>query len=294
MNIDGAATLGFAKFDLKTAVEHLSRLGFKFVELSYMGWHSKHLPFKQIDPTAVLTLLSEYGMTPISMNISNHRSMSSKDHLTASDRPDFHDYTNPLHVEEAVNQARWYLESAKAMNINIVTMSTAPRVFGDRWNVVMNGACMAFRRIAEIAAELDISVNLEVPHLFQITDSLEHIKAVFDEISHPNVGATVDSSHWGIVGYDPFEFFGWLGSRLRHVHLRDSEGPDTKDRKQTLELTAGKGTVDFALFRQALQQVGYSGRVTLDFEYKIDDLAVIESEYRQGLAYLETCGWCLA
>ena len=272
MNIDGAATLGFAKFDLETAVKHLSRLGFKSVELSYMGWHSKHFPYKQIDPAAVLTLLSEYGVTPISMNISNTRSMGSQDHLTASGRPDHHDYTNPLHVQEAVDQARWYLESAKAMDISIVTMSTARRVFGDQWNGVMQGACVALRRIAEIAAELEISVNLEVPHLFQITDTVEHVKAVFDEIDHPNVGATVDSSHWGIVGYDPFEFFGWLGPRLRHVHLRDSEGPDTKDGKQTLELTAGKGTVDFALFREALQQVEYSGRVTLDFEYKIDDL----------------------
>ena len=104
----------------------------------------------------------------------------------------------------------------------------------------MKTACAAARRIAEIAAELDISVHLEVPHLFLITDTVEHVKAVFERIDHPSVAATVASSHWGISGYDPFEFFTWLGPRLRHVHLRDSAGPDTKDGKQALELTAGR------------------------------------------------------
>ena len=257
MKIDGAATLGFARFDLETAVKHLSGLGFKSVELSYMGSHTKHFPYKQIHPTTVLKMLSEYGVTPISMNIYTHR--------TVDGQTDPHDYTNPFDAQEAVDQARWYLESAKAMNIEIVTLATARRVFGDRWNGVMKAFCAAFGRIATIAADLDISVNLEVPHLFLITDTVEHVKAVFDEIDHPSVGATVDSSHWGIIGYDPYEFFSWLGPRLRHVHLRDSKGPDTKDEKQTLELTAGKGTVDFVLFRKALVRLShFSGRVTAD------------------------------
>lgn len=286
MRIDGAATLGFAKFDLETAIKHLSGLGFKSVELSYMGKHSKHFPYKKADPATVQRLLSQYGMTPISMNIYTHK--------TVDGRIEHHDYTDPKDVQDAVEQARWYLESAKRMNIDVVTLGAARRAFGERWNDEMKAACAAARRIAEIAAELDISVHLEVPHLFLITDTVEHVKAVFERIDHPSVGATVDSSHWGISGYDPFEFFTWLGPRLRHVHLRDSAGPDTKDGKQALELTAGRGTVDFVLFRQALEQVGYSGRVTLDFEYKIDDLATIESEYRRGLAHLETCGWVLA
>ena len=285
MRIDGASTLGFAKFDLKTAAEHLSGLGFKSVELSYMGWHSKHFPYKQADPVTVLQMLSKYGVTPISMNLYTHR--------TVDGRVDHHDYTNSSDAQEAVDQARWYLESAKAMDIEVVTLTTARRTFGDQWDSVMKAFCAVFRRIAKIAADLDMNVNLEVPHLFLIADTVEHVKTVFDEIDSPNVGATVDSSHWGIIGYDPYEFFSWLGPRLKHVHLRDSKGPDSKDGKQNLELTAGKGTADFVLFRKALEHVGYTGRVTLDFEYKIDDLAIIQAEYRQGLLHLETCGWVL-
>ena len=286
MQIHGAATLGFAKFDLDTSVKNLSSLGFKNVELSYQGTHSKHFPYKQVEPQTVLEVLSKNGVKPISMNISTQR--------MDGDRPIHFDFANPVDAQEAVDQGQWYLQCAKEMDVRVVTLSTARRVLDDRWNTVMKPACAAFRRIAETAGELGIAVNLEVPHLFQIADTVDHTKAIFAEIDHPAVGATVDSSHWGISGYDPFEFFTWLGPRLRHVHLRDSSGADTKDEKQNLELTPGKGTVDFVKLRKALEHVQYEGRVTLDFEYKITDLETIHNEYRQGLAELKRCGWEMA
>jgi len=82
-----------------------------------------------------------------------------------------------------------------------------------------------------------------------------------------------------------------LGERVRHIHLRDSAGADTRDFKQDLELTPGSGVVDFAAFGAALDRFGYSGEVSLEFEYRIKDLKRIESEYDRGIEYLEQCGW---
>ena len=223
MMIHGAATLGFAKYDLATALRHLKGLGFRGVEISYMGWHSKHFPHRGADPAAVGKLLSDHGMKPLSMNICTFRALEPEvAHF---------DFTNPADVQASVDQARWYLECAIAMGVKVLTLGTARRVFGDQWQLIMKPACAAFRQIGRIAGELGVSVNLEVPHLFLITDTLEHAQAVFDEIDHPPVGTTVDSSHWGIIGYDLDAFLTWLGPRLRHVHLRDSVGPDTKDGK---------------------------------------------------------------
>jgi sugar phosphate isomerase/epimerase len=75
--------------------------------------------------------------------------------------------------------------------------------------------------------------------------------------------------------------------------LRDSAGPDTADRKQTLELTPGKGIVDFKKFSQALDRVNYNGDVSIEFEYRDMPLEAIEHEYDLGLAYLEKVGWQL-
>ena len=155
----------------------------------------------------------------------------------------------------------------------------------------MRSAARAFREQARIAADLGMYIHLEVPHLFQITDSVDHVKAMFEEVDHPALGATVDTSHWGVIGYDLDDLFGFLGDCLRHVHLRDSAGSDTQDFRQDLELTPGRGTVDFAAFREALQRAGYQGTVSLDFEYRMPDIPHIRSEFDYGLAALAAAGW---
>jgi len=134
---------------------------------------------------------------------------------------------------------------------------------------------------------------LEVPHLYTIHWNPGAVLWIFEHLSAANVGALVDSSHWGIIGYDPDQFFGRLGDRLWHVHLRDSRGPDTADRKQELELTPGAGTVDFRRFAQALDGAGYRAEVTAEFEYRDVTLDEIERQCDLGLRHLARVGWQL-
>ena len=101
----------------------------------------------------------------------------------------------------------------------------------------------------------------------------------------------MDTSHWGIIGYDIDEFIGRLGDLLWHVHLRDAAGPDTADREQHLELTPGQGTVDFRRFGEALDAAGYEGSVSLEFEYRDMTLDDIEHEFDVGIEHLAECGW---
>jgi len=69
------------------------------------------------------------------------------------------------------------------------------------------------------------------------------------------------------------------------VHLRDSAGPDTADRKQNLELTPGAGTVDFAALAAALDRAGYAGDVTAEFEYRDMTFEQIEHQCDLGLRH---------
>ena len=61
-----------------------------------------------------------------------------------------------------------------------------------------------------------------------------------------------------------------------------------------LTLTPGLGVVDFAHFGQALDQIGYQGDVTTEFEYFDMPLDQIERQYDAGLSNLQKCGWSLA
>jgi sugar phosphate isomerase/epimerase len=58
-------------------------------------------------------------------------------------------------------------------------------------------------------------------------------------------------------------------------------------------LTPGDGTVDFDRFARALDQAGYRGDVSIEFEYRDMTLEAIEREYDRGLAYLANHGWKL-
>ena len=81
-----------------------------------------------------------------------------------------------------------------------------------------------------------------------------------------------------------------------HNHTTASDGEYTPtelvQKAKELELTAGKGVIDFELFGQILDENGYSGEVTLEFEYRGGmTVEQIEREYDYGIAHLKSCGW---
>ena len=281
------ATLGFAAFDLATAAREIAGLGFTKVELSEMGIYCRHLPCRQADLSEVKRILDDCGLTAVGINASTVPEVAGQavEELLPSVREC---------AEEMFAQGQWFLEAAAELGVKILTFPIGRRKFGEDWDREMKTGCEVCRRLAELAERLGVGINLEVPHLFQLTDSVEHVQAIFELIDHPVVGATVDSSHWGVIGYDMAAFVDWLGPRLTHVHLRDSAGPDTKDFAQDLELTPGKGVVDFGLMAEILDRSGYAGEVNLDFEYRFADLPRIRDEYRKGLDNLAQRGWQFA
>lgn len=281
--VTACATLGYAACDLETALDAIAARGFTRVEITELGAYCRHFPFQKITAKAAAKLLDRRGLKAVAMNVSFCRLVNGE-----LFRPQLSD---PRTAEGVLVYARWYLEQARALGIGTVSFPIGPRVPDAGWERSIQGACAAYRRIAEEAAARGINLNLETPHLFQLTDSVAHVRAIFETIQHPAVGATVDSSHWGIIRYDLDAFFAWLGPRLRHVHLRDSAGRDTNDFGQKLELTPGQGSVDFATFGAALDRAGYAGEVTLELEHRYADLPRIGREFEAGIRHLRQCGW---
>jgi len=281
--VTACATLGYAAYGLETAVEQIAARGFSRIEITELGSYCRHLPYQQVHPSAAKALLDANGLTPVAMNVSSSQMVGGE--IVRRKLSD------PQDAAYVLQYARWFIDAATTLGIKVVTFPIGERVFGDEWDREMKAASAVYRQIADIAAEHEVSLNLEAPHLYQIIDTVEHVKAIFTEIDHPSVGATVDSSHWGIIGYDLDEFFSFLGPRLRHVHLRDSTGADTKDFRQDLELTPGKGTADFTKFGQALDRAGYEGDVSMESEYRFRDLDRIEAEFAHAIRHLRDCGW---
>lgn len=277
------ATIGYAAHSLETALARIARRGFRRVEITELGSYCRHFPLKEPGTPRIGEHLKHFNLRAVAMNVSASRMVEGRIY-----RPRLSDFREG---EEIVRCASWFLEQAARLGIRILSFPIGPRVSDSDWRSETEASIGAFRRIADAAQEAGVSLNLEAPHLFQLTDSIAHAMRVFDALDHLAVGATVDSSHWGVIRYDLDSYFSFLGPRLRHVHLRDSAGADTADFNQDLERTPGRGTVDFRAFGEALDRADYRGEVSLELEHRHGDLAVIEREFDFALAHLKSCGW---
>jgi sugar phosphate isomerase/epimerase len=273
--VTAISSLGWAHYTLYEALPRIAARGFSRVEIASFADYCFHFNFGSPTPPELAEMLREYDLTPICVNYD----------------PGFHEAWNPDEVDACVAKWARKLPHLAEVGIPMMTMDFGVRNSREDQQYQLANAVKTFDRIGESAKNYGVRMLLEVPHLYGVMHGPEQVLWVFDRLSSDNVGALIDSSHWGIIGYDIDEFLSRLGSRLWHIHLRDSRGPDTVDFKQDLELTPGEGDVDFLKFAQVLDMVGYKGDVSLDFEYRDLTLGDIEREYDEGLRYLSNNGW---
>lgn len=275
--ITAISTLGWAHYTLYEALPRIMARGFRQVEICSFDSYCFHFNYGSPTVSELKVMLADFNLTPIVMHLSRGK----------------HNAWDPSDMERFVS--KWERKMAQLPELGISMMSM---VFGERndrddQERQLANAVKAYDQVARTAKALGIRMLLEVPHLYTIMPGTEQVFWIFERLESDNIGALVDSSHWGIIGYDIDDFFSRLGDRLWHIHLRDSRGTDSADRKQELELTPGDGTVDYSRFSDALDRAGYRGDVSLEFEYRDMTLDAIENEYDKGLAHLRKCGWKL-
>ena len=276
--ITATSSLGWAHYTLYEALPRIQARGFRRVEIASFYSYCFHFNFGSPTPSELKQMLVDLELEPVCLNY-----CGSKQEAWRKEE-----------IDRFVGDWTRKLEHVAEVGIPMMTMLFGARNDRPDQESQLANSVEAYDRVGEAAARLGIRMLLEVPHLWTIIWGPEQVLWVMDRLSSTNIGALVDSSHWGISSYDPDAFFDALGDRLWHVHLRDSQGPDEADWSQDLELTPGKGTVDFAKFARALDRVGYAGDVSLDFEYRDMTLDGIEHEYDAGLKCLAEAGWEIA
>jgi sugar phosphate isomerase/epimerase len=273
--ITAISSLGWANYTLYEALPRMAAFGFRRAEIASFGMYCFHFNFGNPTPDELKKMLDDHGLEPICLNYYT----------------DFHNAWIPEEVDVFVEE--WEKKIAQLGQVGIPMMTMGFGVRNDRpdQEYQLANAVKGYNRVGEIASRYGVRMLLEVPHLYGLMPRTEQVLWIIDRLESSNIGALVDSSHWGIIGYDLDDFLTALGSRLWHIHLRDSEGPDTADRKQRLELTPGAGKVDFKKFGLTLDKLNYKGDVTVEFEYRDMTFKNIDDEYRKGLRYLKSAGW---
>lgn len=158
---------------------------------------------------------------------------------------------------------------SSAEDISLAAALGAPgiRIFlrrrkGDADNPVsVPGIAAALSEMADAAAASGISLYIETHGEFSRG---EDVRSVIDLIGKRNVFAIWDVIHTLEYGEGPRRSVAVLGDRLAHVHVKDGVRVDGKI--QYLHTDLGVGTVPFRDVLRILEDSGYSGFISLEWE----------------------------
>ncbi|MEM0010546.1 MAG: sugar phosphate isomerase/epimerase family protein [Nitrososphaerota archaeon] len=174
------------------------------------------------------------------------------------------------------------LDFCRDLDIRIMrvdTVSGPKGIPGVPWNVAMERVIDMFKKCAKLAEDAGIILVWEFEPGFMFNKPSEIIKIV-KEVNHPNFKLMVDTCHahcCGIGLNQPHpleiidvplskiaaEFIRRLKGYIGHVHLIDSDNTLNPHNTST-HAPFGLGVIDFDEVMKALDEVGYSGWLTLD------------------------------
>lgn len=143
------------------------------------------------------------------------------------------------------------------------------RFFAEMWTPILDAFRQAGVRFALEAHPTEIA--------FDLASAEAAVKAVG---GHPAFGFNYDPSHFGYQGVDYVAFIRRLGDRIYHVHMKDvywSPRPtevgvfgghvEFGDPRRFWEFRSlGRGSIDFEAVMRALNDVGYAGPLSVEWE----------------------------
>jgi sugar phosphate isomerase/epimerase len=111
---------------------------------------------------------------------------------------------------------------------------------------------------ADVAASRGVRLWTESLHLHRLCFNLERAQLLTDRLP-VDVGVVMDFSHLVASGADPAEFVARFATRIEHVHIRDAAPGN-------INISVGRGTVDFSTGLKVLADAGFAGHFSLELE----------------------------
>jgi sugar phosphate isomerase/epimerase len=288
--ITALSTLAYPDYSLGVALERIKARGFRTVDIAHMSYYCQHFPLGVADTEAIRGLLRALFLQPIALNFYGGERDANRPLPPRPPRAP-HKLNLPDEADHYVAMMRQAIRQCRSLGIPLVIVHPGRRSEEPDRREEVEAAARIISTLGDDAFANGVRLTLEVPHCFSLLNNLERVAEMFALITSPYVGATVDTSHWGVLRYDLEDLWEAIGPRIWHIHLRDSAGPDTADFHQQLELTPGQGTVDFRRFGEWLDRHGYRGNVTAELEYVGRTLDDVEHEVSAGFRHLASCGW---
>ena len=171
-------------------------------------------------------------------------------------------FSSPDAAERALQEQdlRGMIDLAVELGAPVVRAYGGPLPVDELEEVVCARIAASVARVAEHAAACGVDIALET---HDGLSSARVARAVLAHVPHPRVHALWDVLHPTRMGETPEQVWGWIGSRVCHVHLKDARrGPDGRWRA----VVAGEGDVPLRRCLEVLWDQGYRGWITLEWE----------------------------
>jgi len=123
----------------------------------------------------------------------------------------------------------------------------------------------AFSQLLPAAEEAGVFLCVESVFGHTVRDYYT-TRELFTRCPSPALAINMDPSHYALVRNDiPWAVRQW-GDRIKHVHLKDAAGRAGVHQQDFIFPLLGEGVVDWPAFLAALDDVGYDGFLTVEFE----------------------------
>jgi len=242
----GCSTISFRRWPLPGALAEIKAQGFGETDLGSLPGVCDHVPIPlaadQVDGLAEEILDSGVTVRLINADVAD------------MDDPE-------LEAADVQHRLRTLVELARAVGTSTIMLPCGRQGTEPRTELSRDIATVArtLTAAAEYLNAAGLNLLVEAPHSRRLCATVERSEMLYDVLGDEPVGAVLDFSHVVASGGDEADAVRRLDGRIGHVHLRDAVLGD-------INLSIGRGKVDFPAAIDALKTSGYQGHYSLELE----------------------------
>jgi sugar phosphate isomerase/epimerase len=244
----GCSTITFRHLDLEMALAWIAQLGFRRIDLGALPGVCDHVPY-DLTPRAVASVAATVRSSGLRVRSVNADSGDLNAPLDGPDRA-----ARDAHLDALLRLAQ--AAGSPALVLPCGALDHTPLRTLD---LDLDLVAAELVRAAERAADFGVEIWTESLHFHRLCFDLDRAQALADRLDDSDVGIVMDFSHIVASGGDPLQFVTRFGPRISHVHIRDAEPGN-------INLSVGRGQVDFEAGLKALADAGYAGQFALELE----------------------------
>ena len=248
------ASLDFRTWEPQAIVQCLADLGYSAVEWTLAHFHPDRTPQELSD---LVRITERHGLL-------FSEAVIQQDLVSL----------NPTVYEERIDLVARSIQAAAGAGVKILNVFTGPAPWiagsprlgiditeGEAWKLVFG----AYERLLKLAKQHHVTLALE-PCYSHLVHDYYTLKELLDHFDSEFLKVNFDPSHFQLYGNDVAWAVRKLGDRICHVHLKDVVGKPGAFFQDFSNPMLGGGKVDWTAFATALDDIGYNGALSVEFE----------------------------